>query len=162
LPTAEEHSALGDSGVRMDAANSGTFSQPVEMRIEYSQPVNIQGADMEGDASLLHTEVVLPVGAEGSPGLVQGHFVSEDAAPQLGSSMSEQALGSQSPDSPTSGENSHNPNYQELQEENPNFAIKEHSEQLDNAAMTEELQELEKVFSTDIVPMNYPHSAQPE
>ncbi|XP_075007148.1 zinc finger protein 839 isoform X1 [Calonectris borealis] len=167
LPTAEEHNSLADSGVRIDAENSGTFSQTVRMRIEYSQPVNIQGPDMAGDASLLHTEVVLPVEADGSPELVQAHFVSENtagglSAPELCNSASENAMGTQSANLPTSEENGHNQKYQKLQEENHNFAIKEHSEQLHNADMTDEMQELEKVFSTNIVPINYPHSAQTE
>ncbi|XP_027659264.2 zinc finger protein 839 isoform X2 [Falco rusticolus] len=167
LPTAEEHNSLADSGVRIDAENSGTFSQTVKMRIEYSQPVNIQGLDMAGDAPLLHTEVVLPVEAGGSPELVQAHFVSENtvgelSAPELCRSVSEDAMDSQSTDLPTSEENGHNQKYQKLQEENRNFAIKEHSEQFHNADVTDEMQELEKVFSTNIVPINYPHSAQTE
>ncbi|KAM9653585.1 zinc finger protein 839 isoform 3-T3 [Morphnus guianensis] len=167
LPTAEEHNSLADSGVRIDAENSGTFSQTVKMRIEYSQPVNVQGPDMAGDASLLHTEVVLPVEADGSPQLVQAHFVSENtagglSAPELCSSVSENAVGSQSTNLPTSEENGHNQKYQKLQEENHNFAIKEHSEQLRNAGMTDEMQELEKVFSTNTVPISYPHSVQTE
>ncbi|XP_074681244.1 zinc finger protein 839 isoform X2 [Strix aluco] len=167
LPTAEEHNSLADSRLRIEAENSGTFSQTVKMRIEYSQPVNIQGPDMAGDASLLHTEVVLPVEADGSSELVQAHFVSENAAgglsaAELCNSVSENAMGSQSADIPMSEENGHNQKYQKLQEENRNFAIKEHSEQLHNADMSDEVQELEKVFSTNIVPINYPHSAQPE
>ncbi|XP_050753694.1 zinc finger protein 839 [Gymnogyps californianus] len=167
LPTAEEHNSLADSGVRIDAENSGTFSQTVKMRIEYSQTVNIQGPDMAGDASLLHTEVVLPVEADGSPELVQAHFVSENtagglSAPELCSSVSENAMGSQSTNLPTNEESGHNQKYQKLQEENRTFAIKEHSEQLHNADMTDEMQELEKVFSTNIVPINYPRSAQTE
>uniref|UniRef100_A0A8B9MWG3 Zinc finger protein 839 n=1 Tax=Accipiter nisus TaxID=211598 RepID=A0A8B9MWG3_9AVES len=167
LPTAEEHNSLADSGVRIDAENSGTFSQTVKMRIEYSQPVNVQGPDMAGDASLLHTEVVLPVEADGSPQLVQAHFVSENtagglSAPELCSSVSENAVGSQSTNLPTSEENGHNQKYQKLQEENHNFAIKEHSEQLCNAGMTDEMQELEKVFSTNTVPISYPHSVRTE
>ncbi|XP_074885910.1 zinc finger protein 839 isoform X4 [Buteo buteo] len=167
LPTAEEHNSLADSGVRNDAENSGTFSQTVKMRIEYSQPVNVQGPDMAGDASLLHTEVVLPVEADGSPQLVQAHFVSENtagglSAPELCSSVSENAVGSQSTNLPRSEENGHNQKYQKLQEENHNFAIKEHSEQLRNAGMTDEMQQLEKVFSTNTVPISYPHSVQTE
>ncbi|KFU98500.1 hypothetical protein N340_08479, partial [Tauraco erythrolophus] len=166
LPTAELHNSLADSGVTIDAENSTTFSQTVKMRIEYSQPVNIQGPEMAGEASLLHTEVVLPVEAHGSPELVQAHFVSENAAgglspPELCKSVSENAVGSQSTNLPTSEENSHNQKYQELQEENHNFEIKEHSEQLHNADMTDEMQELEEVFSANIVPINY-HSAQTE
>ncbi|KAJ7424955.1 hypothetical protein BTVI_04269 [Pitangus sulphuratus] len=167
LPTAEEHNSLADSGVSIAAENSGTFSQTVEMRIEYSQPVNIQGPDMAGDASLVHTEVVLPAEADGSPELVQGHFVSENvvgglAALELCSSVSEHTVGSQSTDLPPSEENGHNQKYQELQEENPNFAIKGHSEQLRNSGMTDKMQEVEKVFSANVVPINYPHSAQAE
>ncbi|GAB0190993.1 zinc finger protein 839 [Grus japonensis] len=167
LLTAEEHNSFADSGVRIDAENSGTFSQTVKMRIEYSQPVNIQGPDMTGNASLLHTEVVLPVEADGSPELVQAHFVRENSAgglsaPKLCDSVLENAVGSHSTDLATSEENGHNEKYQKLQEENHNFAIKEHSEQLHNADMTDEMQELEKVFSTNIVPINYPHSAQTE
>ncbi|KFP36648.1 hypothetical protein N324_06455, partial [Chlamydotis macqueenii] len=165
LPTAEEHNSLVNSGARIDVENLGTFSQTMKMRIEYSQPLNIQGPDMAGDASLLHTEVVLPVEADGSPGLVQAHFVSENtadglSAPELCSSVSENAMGSQSTNPPTSKENVHNQKYQEVQEESCNFAIKEHSEQLHNADMTDEMQEIEKVFSTNIVPINYPHGAQ--
>ncbi|KAM6073649.1 zinc finger protein 839 isoform 2-T2 [Chlamydotis macqueenii] len=165
LPTAEEHNSLVNSGARIDVENLGTFSQTMKMRIEYSQPLNIQGPDMAGDASLLHTEVVLPVEADGSPGLVQAHFVSENtagglSAPELCNSVSENAMGSQSTNPPTSKENVHNQKYQEVQEESCNFAIKEHSEQLHNADMTDEMQEIEKVFSTNIVPINYPHGAQ--
>ncbi|PKU29499.1 hypothetical protein llap_20197 [Limosa lapponica baueri] len=167
LPTAEEHNSLVDSGVRIDAESSGTFSQTVKMRIEYSQPINIQGPDMAGDTSLLHTEVVLPVGADGSPEVVQAHFVSENSAgglsaPELCNSVSENAAGTQSNDLPTSEENGHDQKYQEVQEENCDFVVKEHPEQLHNADMTNEMQELEKVFSTNIVPINYPHSAQTE
>ncbi|KAL2303972.1 hypothetical protein Nmel_009261 [Mimus melanotis] len=165
LQTAEEHNSLADSGVRIDGENSGTSSQTVEMKIEYPQPVSTQGPDTAGEASLLHTEVVLPVRTS-SVGLVQTHFVSGSAAggptaPELHSSVLEQALARQSISLPTSEENGHGPKYHELQEENPNFAIKERSEQLHNADMTDEMQELEKAFSTN-VPINYPHSAQAE
>ncbi|NWW93701.1 ZN839 protein, partial [Rhynochetos jubatus] len=142
-----------------------TFSQTV--RIEYSQSADIQGPDLAGDAALLHAEVVLPAEADGSPALVGAHFVSENAAgglaaPDLGSSASENAFGSQSTKLPTGEENGLDPKYQKLQDENHSFAIKEHSEPLHNAGMTDEMQELEKVFSTNIVPMNYPHGAQAE
>ncbi|XP_056349541.1 zinc finger protein 839 isoform X2 [Oenanthe melanoleuca] len=166
LQTAEEHNSLADSGVRLDGENSGTSSQTVEMRIEYPQPVSMQGPDVAGEASLLHTEVVLPVRTS-SAGLVQAHFVSGSAAggpaaPDLHSSVSEQALARQSTGPPTSEENAHSPKYHELQEETPNFAIKERSEQLHNADVSDEIQELEKAFSTHVVPINYPHSAQAE
>ncbi|KAM6274537.1 zinc finger protein 839 isoform 2-T2 [Porphyrio hochstetteri] len=164
LLTAEEHNSLADSGIGINAENSGTFSQTVKMRIEYSQPVNLQGPDMSGDASLLQTEVVLPVEADSSPELVQAHFVSNNpvgglSAPELCNSVSENAMGSQSTEVSMSEEKNHNQKYPKMQEENCNFAIKEHSEQLHNA---DEMQELEKVFSTNIVPINYPHSAQTE
>ncbi|KFP76966.1 hypothetical protein N311_00331, partial [Apaloderma vittatum] len=166
LLTAEEHNSLPDSGVRINAENSGTFSQTLKMRIEYSQPVNVQGPDLAGNASLLHTEVVLPGGAEGSPELVQACFVSENtaaglSAPELHGSASENTMGGQSSRLPTSEEKGHNQKYQQLQEENRNFAIKEHSEQLHNTDMTDKMQELEKVFSTN-VPVSYPHGVQAE
>ncbi|XP_058685115.1 zinc finger protein 839 isoform X3 [Poecile atricapillus] len=166
LQATEEHNSLSDSGVRIDGENSGTFSQTVEMRIEYPQPVSIQGPDVAGEASVLHTEVVLPVGAGSSAGLVQARFVSRSAAgapaaPELHSSMSEPAVARHSTGLPMSEEKGHSQKY-ELQEENPNFAIKEHSGQLHNADMTDEIQELEKAFSTNVVPINYPHSAQAE
>ncbi|NXO23568.1 ZN839 protein, partial [Cisticola juncidis] len=63
---------------------------------------------------------------------------------------------------PQSSGNGHTQKYHELQEEKPNFAIKEPSEQLHNAGMTDEIQELEGVFSTNVVPINDPHSAQAE
>ncbi|KFQ16956.1 hypothetical protein N331_09969, partial [Merops nubicus] len=158
LPAAEEHNSLADSGVRINTENSGTFSQTMKMRIEYSQAVNVEGPDMAGDTPLLHTEVVLPVEADGSLELVQAHFVSENtagglSAPELCSSVLENATGE---------ENGHNQKYQKLQEENDNFAIKRHSEQLHSADMTGEMHELQKVFSTNIVPINYPHCAQTE
>ncbi|XP_059706341.1 zinc finger protein 839 isoform X1 [Haemorhous mexicanus] len=167
LKTAEEHNSLADSGVRIDGENSGTFSQTVEMRIEYPQPAGMQGAGVAGEGSLLHSEVVLPVGAVGSAGLVQARFVSGSAAgapaaPELRSSLMEQAGARQSTGLPTSAGNCHSPKYHQLQEENPNFAIKERSEQLHNADMTDEIQELEKAFSTNVVPINYPQSAQAE
>lgn len=138
----------------------------METRAEYSECVAIQGPDLEDDKSLLH-EVVLPAEADGSPGLVQAHFVSEDtagglSAPQLCSSVSEDAMGSESPNLATSEENGHHQKYQKLQEKNCNFAIKEHSEQLHNENMTDEMQELEKALSTSIVPVNHPHTAQTE
>ncbi|XP_071413587.1 zinc finger protein 839 isoform X2 [Pithys albifrons albifrons] len=167
LPTAEEHNSLAASGVSINAEHSGTFSQTVAMRIEYSQPVNIQGPGVRGDTAVVHTEVVLPAGAEGSPELVQAHFVNVNAAgglaaPELCNSVSEHTVGSQSTDLPMGQENGHSQKYQELQEENSNFAIKEHSEQLHNAGMTDEMQELEKVFSSNVVPINYLHRAQAE
>ncbi|KFQ52750.1 hypothetical protein N333_10203, partial [Nestor notabilis] len=163
----EQHNLLADSGVRIDAGNSGTLSQTVKMRVEYSQAVAKEEPDLAGEASLLHAEVVLPVEADGSPGLVQAHFVCEDAAggllaPQLCTSVSEDAMGSQSTDIATCEENGHHQKYEKLQEENGNLAIKEHSEQLHNANMTDEMLELEKAFSTNIVPINQPHSAQTE
>ncbi|KFU87407.1 hypothetical protein M959_01804, partial [Chaetura pelagica] len=165
LPTAEEHHSLANSGVKIDAENSGTFSQTVKMRLEYSQPVNVQGPEMAGEASLLHAEVVVPAEAGVCPELVQAHIVSENTAGGLSAPElcgSESAVGSQSTDLPTGEENGQDQKYQKLQDENHNFAIREHSEQLHNADMTDEIQELEKVFSTNIVPMNYPHSAQTE
>ncbi|NXF97057.1 ZN839 protein, partial [Eubucco bourcierii] len=83
------------------------------------------------------------------------------SAPELCSSVLEKAMGSQSTNLQPSKENYHNQKYQKLKEENSNFAIKEHSEQLHNGDVTE-MQELEKVFSANIVPINYPQSAQTE
>nr|XP_021148079.1 zinc finger protein 839 isoform X2 [Columba livia] len=167
LLTVEEHNSLADSGVRINAENSGTFSQTVKMRIEYSQPVNIQGPDMAGEAPPLHSEVVLPAEVDGSPELVQAHFVSGNAAsglsaPELCSSVSEKAMGSLSASVPTSKGDGHKQNYQKLQEENQSFAIKGHSEQPHNADVADEMQELERVFSTNVVPITYTHSAQTE
>lgn len=167
LLTVEEHNSLADSGVRINAENSGTFSQTVKMRIEYSQPVNIQGPDMAGEAPPLHSEVVLPAEVDGSPELVQAHFVSGNAAsglsaPELCSSVSEKAMGSLSANVPTSKGDGHKQNYQKLQEENQSFAIKGHSEQPHNADVADEMQELERVFSTNVVPITYTHSAQTE
>ncbi|XP_068016250.1 zinc finger protein 839 isoform X1 [Melanerpes formicivorus] len=165
LKTKEDNS-FADSGVRINDEKSGTFSQTVKVKIDYSPPVNTQGPDTASDASLLHSEVALPVKADGSPALVQAHFMSENtpgglSAPKLCNSVLENAMGSQSTDLQAIKENDHNQEYQKLKEENNNFAIKEHSEQLHNAAGTE-MQEIEKVFSANIVPINYPHSAQTE
>ncbi|XP_013053697.3 zinc finger protein 839 isoform X2 [Anser cygnoides] len=165
LPVEEQNLLVG-SEVRISAENSGSFSQAVKMRIEYSQPVDTQGPDTAGDASLLHTEVVLPVEADCSAELVQAHFVSENtagglSAPQLCNSVSEHAVGIQTANLPMREENGLNQKYQTLQEENHVFAVKGRSEQLHNADTTEEMQELEKVFSTN-VPISHPHQAQTE
>lgn len=133
------------------------------MRIEYPQAVSIQGPDVAGEGSVLHTEVVLPVGAGGSAGPGQARFGTvPGAAPELRSSPSEQAVARHSTSPPTTEENGHSQKYHELQEENPDFAVKERSEQLHNADMTDEIRELEKVFSANVVPINYPHGAQVE
>ncbi|XP_054490889.2 zinc finger protein 839 isoform X1 [Agelaius phoeniceus] len=167
LQTAEEHNSLADSGVGIDGESSGPFSQSVEMRMEYPHPAGIQGAGVAGEGSLLHPGAVLPVGAGGSAGSVRARFVSGSAArapaaPELHSSLMEQAGARQSTGLTTTAENGHSPKYHQLQEEIPNFAIKERSEQLHNADVTDEMQELEKVFSTNVVPINYPQSAQAE
>ncbi|NXG46958.1 ZN839 protein, partial [Psilopogon haemacephalus] len=143
-----------------------TFSQTVKVKIEYSQPVSIQAPDTASDASLLHSEVVLPVKADGSPALVQAHLMSEYTAgglssPELCNSVLEKTTGSHSTNLQAGKENYHNQKYPKLKEEHNNFAVKEHSEQLHNADVTE-MQELEKVFSANIVPINYPQSAQTE
>ncbi|XP_062433393.1 zinc finger protein 839 isoform X2 [Rhea pennata] len=167
LPTAEEHNSLVDSEVRINAEHSGTFSQTMKISMAYSQPVNIQGPDIAGDTSLLNSEAVLPVEADGSLELVQAHhFVRTNtsglSAPELCSSVSENAMSSQSTSLSMIEENGHNGKYQKLQDKNQNFAIKEHSEQLHDAGITDEMQQLEKVFSTNVVPINHPHSAQTE
>nr|XP_013796224.1 PREDICTED: zinc finger protein 839 isoform X3 [Apteryx mantelli mantelli] len=167
LPIAEEHNSLVDSEVRISAEHSGIFSQTMKISMEFSQPVNIQGPDIAGDTPLLNSEAVLPVEADDSPELVQAHFVRGNpagglSAPKLCSSVSENAMGSQSTNLPMSEENDHSGKYQKLQEENQNFAIKEHSEQLHDAGIADEMQQLEKVFSTNVVPINHPHSAQTE
>lgn len=124
--------------------------------MEYPQAVSMQGPEVAGEAAVLHTEVVLPVGAGGAAG------PGAPAAPELHSSLSEQAVARHSTSLPTSEENGHSQKYHELPEENPNFAIKERSEQLHDADMTDEIRELEKAFSTNVVPINQPHSAQVE
>ncbi|NXJ65862.1 ZN839 protein, partial [Rostratula benghalensis] len=77
-------------------------------------------------------------------------------------SVSENAGDTQSTDLLTSEENDRDQKYQKAQEETPDFVVKEHPEQLHNADITDEMRELEKVFSTNIVPINYPHSARPD
>lgn len=136
------------------------------MRIEYSQPTDTQGPDTAGDMSLLHTEVILPVEADGSAELIQAHFESENtagglSAPPLCNSVSEHAVGIQTTDLSRKEENGLNQKYQSLQEESHVFAVKGRSEQLHNADTTEETQQLGKVFSTN-VPISHPHHAQTE
>ncbi|XP_035183404.1 zinc finger protein 839 isoform X2 [Oxyura jamaicensis] len=162
----EEQNSLVGSEVKISAENSGTFSQAVKMRIEYSQPEDKQGPDTAGDTSLLHTEVVLPVEANSSAELVQAHFVSENTAgglsvPQLCNAVSEHMVSIQTTDLPMREESGLNQKYRTLQEESHVFAVKGHSEQLHNADMTEEMQQLEKVFSTN-VPISHPRHAQTE
>ncbi|NXQ25283.1 ZN839 protein, partial [Alaudala cheleensis] len=136
--------------LEIDVDNSGTFPQTVAMRIEYPQPVSTQGPEVAGEGSLLHAELLLPVGAaQASSG--------SGAAPELGGSASGQARHSTGP--PAREENGQQ--YHQLQED-PNSAMKERSEQLQSADMTDEMQELEKVFSASVVPMNCPRSAEGE
>ncbi|XP_065605800.1 zinc finger protein 839 isoform X2 [Cyrtonyx montezumae] len=165
LPAEEEHNVLADSEVRINAENSGTFSQTVEMRIEYSQPVDRQGQGISADTSLLHTEIVLPVEAGGSPELAEAHLVNQNtagglSAPELCSPVSEHAACIQSTSLSVSEENGFSQKCQTPQEEKRNFAMKGQSEQLHGAGVTE-TQEMEKAFSTH-VPVNYPHGAQAE
>lgn len=165
LPAEEERNLLVDSEVRINDENSGTFSQTVEMRIEYSQPVDRQGPGISADTSLLHTEIVLPVEAGCSPELAEAHLVSQNTAGGLSASepcnsVSERAVGIQSTALAMSEENGLNQKCQTPQEESQNFAMKGQSEQLHDAGMTQ-MQEMEKAFSTH-VPINYPHGAQAE
>ncbi|KAM8807973.1 zinc finger protein 839 [Eudromia elegans] len=160
LLTAEEHNSLVDSEARIRAEHPGTFSQMMVISEEYSQPVAVQGAGAAGDTPVLRSEAALPVEAGGSPELVQTHLVGEVtahrlAASHLGSSVAQSAVGTQHADSPLGEESGQ---YQQLREENQNFAIKEHHELLHGAGLTE-MQQLEKVFSTNVVPISHPHSA---
>ncbi|XP_072195493.1 zinc finger protein 839 isoform X3 [Excalfactoria chinensis] len=165
LPAEEECNLLVDSEVRIDAENSGTFSQTVELRIEYSQPVDGQGPAISADTSLLHTEIVLPVEAGSSPELAEAHLVSQNtagglSAPEPCNSVSEHAVGIQSTNLAMSEENGLNQKCQTPQEENQNFAVKGQSEQCHDAGVAE-MQEMEKAFSTH-VPINHPRGAQAE
>ncbi|OXB56881.1 hypothetical protein ASZ78_007254 [Callipepla squamata] len=165
LPAEEEHNLLADSEVRISAENSGTFSQTVEMRIEYSQPVDRQGQGISADTSLLHTEVVLPEEAGSSPGLAEAHLVNQNtagglSAPELCSPVSEHAACAQSTSLSVSEENGLSEKHHTPQEEKQNLSMKGQSEQLHGAGVTE-TQEMEKAFSTH-VPVNYPHGAQAE
>ncbi|NXA39400.1 ZN839 protein, partial [Eudromia elegans] len=146
---------------RIRAEHPGTFSQMMVISEEYSQPVAVQGAGAAGDTPVLRSEAALPVEAGGSPELVQTHLVGEVtahrlAASHLGSSVAQSAVGTQHADSPLGEESGQ---YQQLREENQNFAIKEHPELLHGAGLTE-MQQLEKVFSTNVVPISHPHSAR--
>ncbi|NXL89428.1 ZN839 protein, partial [Alectura lathami] len=80
---------------------------------------------------------------------------------ELCNAVSEHALGAQSTDLPMSEENGLNQKYQTLQEEHRNSAIQGQSEQLCDADVTGEMQELKKAFSTN-VPTDHPHGAQTE
>ncbi|XP_015720922.1 zinc finger protein 839 isoform X2 [Coturnix japonica] len=165
LPAEEECNLFVDSEVRIDAENSGTFSQTVELRIEYSQPVDRQGPGISADTSLLHTEIVLPVEAGSSPELAEAHLVSQNtagglSAPEPCNSESEHAVGIQSTDLAMSEENGLNQKCQTPQEENQNFAMKGQSGQFHDAGVAE-MQEMEKAFSIH-VPINHPHGAQAE
>ncbi|NXA46223.1 ZN839 protein, partial [Nothocercus julius] len=143
---------------RISAEHPGTFSPMMEISVEYSQPVAVQGAAR--DTPVPSSKAVLPAGAGASPALVQAHLVGEDTARGLaaschGSSIAQSAVGMQSTNSPAGEEHG---KYQQLQEEKQNFAIKEHPELLHSAGSTE-MQQLEKVFATNAVPIRHPHSA---
>ncbi|NWJ01536.1 ZN839 protein, partial [Crypturellus undulatus] len=144
---------------RISAEHPGTFSPMMEISVEYSQPAAVQGAGAAGDTAVPSDEAALPVGAGASPEPVQGHLGGEDtahalAASHIGSSAAQSAVGMQSTDLPVGEENG---KYQQLQEEKQNFGIKEHPELLHGASITE-IQQLEKVFATNVVPIRHPHS----
>ncbi|NWX82941.1 ZN839 protein, partial [Nothoprocta pentlandii] len=150
------------SGVREEPP--GTFARMLAASEERSQPLGVQGAGAAGIMSVLSGEAAPPTQAPGSPGAAQAHLASEDheslarglAAPHHGSSAARDAVGTQSAGAPGGEENSR---YQQLQEENHNLAIKEQPEPLHGAGITE-MQQLEKVFATNVVPISQAHSAQ--
>ncbi|XP_077675522.1 zinc finger protein 839 isoform X2 [Eretmochelys imbricata] len=156
-----------DLETRTNSANSDIFQS---MRMECSQPVSIQGPDSTSNTSPPCTEVLLHAEADNSPEeFVQAHFVNENTAGGLTSSefcncmVSEDVIDNQSTNLSMNEEGDHNGKYQKLQqdEENQSYTItSEQSEQLNDADIADQMQQLEKVFSTSIVPVDHSYKTQ--
>ncbi|CAM5151934.1 unnamed protein product [Natator depressus] len=156
-----------DLETRTNSANSDIFQS---MRMECSQPVSIQGPDSTSNTSPPCTEVLLHAEADNSPEeFVQAHFVNENTAGGLTSSefcncmVSEDVIDNQSTNLSVNEESDHNGKYQKLQqdEENQSYTItSEQSEQLNDADIADQMQQLEKVFSTSIVPVDHSYKTQ--
>nr|XP_048710849.1 zinc finger protein 839 isoform X2 [Caretta caretta] len=155
-----------DLETRTNSANSDIFQS---MRMECSQPVSIQGPDSTSNTSPPCTEVPLHAEADNSPEeFVQAHFVNENTADGLTSSefcncmVSEDVIDNQSTNLSMNEEGDHNGKYQKLQdEENQSYTItSEQSEQLNDADIADQMQQLEKVFSTSIVPVDHSYKTQ--
>ncbi|XP_067411133.1 zinc finger protein 839 [Emydura macquarii macquarii] len=166
--TGEQHKLL-DLKARINSANSDIF-QSMKMRMECSQPVSIRGPDNTGNTSPLCTDALLHAEADSSPEeFVQAHFISENTAGRLTTSefcncmVSEDVMDNQSTNLSMSEETDHNGKYQKLQqdEENQSYAItNEQPEQLNDADIADQMQQLEKVFSTSMVPVDHPYKTQ--
>ncbi|XP_014427465.2 zinc finger protein 839 isoform X1 [Pelodiscus sinensis] len=165
--TGEQHKSLYLES-RANSVNSDIF-QSMKMRMECSQPVNIRGQDSIVNTFPPCTEALLHVEVGSSPELIQAHFVNETAEDRLTNSelcnclVSEDDINNQSTNFSMNEEIHHNGKYQKLQqdEENQNYAItSEQSEQLDDADIADQMQQLEKVLSTSIVPVDHSHETQ--
>nr|XP_032633280.1 zinc finger protein 839 isoform X2 [Chelonoidis abingdonii] len=159
--TGEQHKSL-DLEVRTNSANSDIFQS---MRMECSQLISIQGPDSTSNTSPSCTEALLHAEADSSPEeFVQAHFVNENTAGRLTSSefcncmVSDDVIDNQSTNLSMNEVTDHNGKYQKLQqdEENQSYTItNEQSEQLNDADIADQMQQLEKVFSTSIVPVDH-------
>ncbi|KAM7164894.1 zinc finger protein 839 [Macrochelys suwanniensis] len=166
--TGKQHKSF-DLEARTNSANSDIF-QSMKMRMECSQPISIQGPDSTSYTSPPCTEVLLHAEADSSPEeFVQAHFVNENTAGRLTSSefcncmVSEDVIDNQGTNLSTNEETDHNGKYQKLQqdEENQSYTItNEQSEQLNDADIADQMQQLEKVFSTSIVPVDHSYKTQ--
>ncbi|XP_030414578.1 zinc finger protein 839 isoform X1 [Gopherus evgoodei] len=159
--TEEQHKSL-DLEAGINSANSDIFQS---MRMECSQLVSIQGPDSTSNTSPPCTEALLHAEADSSPEeFVQADFVNENTAGRLTSSefcnsmVSDDVIDNQSTNLSMNEETDHNGKYQKLEqdEENQSYTItSEQSEQLNDADIADQMQQLEKVFSTSIVPVDH-------
>ncbi|XP_044872297.1 zinc finger protein 839 [Mauremys mutica] len=163
--TGEQHKSL-DLEARTNSANSDIFQS---MRMECSQLISIQGPDSTSNTSPPCTEALLHAEADNSPEVfVQAHFVNENTAGRLTSSefcnciVSDDVIDNQSTHLSISEETDHNGKYQKLQqdEENQSYITSEQSEQLNDADIADQMQQLEKVFSTSIGPVDHSYKTQ--
>uniref|UniRef100_A0A8D0GYE1 DUF4764 domain-containing protein n=1 Tax=Sphenodon punctatus TaxID=8508 RepID=A0A8D0GYE1_SPHPU len=149
------------------SVNSETLCQPMKVKMEYAQPLTVQGPDIR-DLTAPQKETLLPVDTNVSPGdLVQVHFSSENPGSRLASSdfcdsaISEEVMASQNTNLSVGEENDQTGNPHN-NEENQDSFIDEHSQHLNDSDFADQMQQLEKVFSTSIVPINHPYRTQTE
>ncbi|XP_074852578.1 zinc finger protein 839 [Carettochelys insculpta] len=162
--TGEQHKSLLLED-KTNSANSDIFES---IKIEYSKPVNIPGPESIGNTSPPCAEALLRAEADSSPEeLVQAHCVNENREGIITSEfcncmISEDVI-NLSTNLSMSEETDHNGKYQKLrlEEENQSYAItSEHSAQLNDADSADQMQQLEKVFSTSTVPVDHSHMTQ--
>ncbi|XP_019406699.1 PREDICTED: zinc finger protein 839, partial [Crocodylus porosus] len=166
------HESFADLETSFVSASSHVLPQSMETKMEYPQPVSTQGPNSTGNVSPPHTEALLPVVTDHSPEeFVEAQFINESAAGRLTNSefcssmLSDIVMDSHCSNLSASEHSDHNGKFQKIQQEEEiqNYGMtNKHSQQLNDTNIAEQIQHLEKVFSTSIVPIDDPCRTQTE